>query len=136
MGAQVQTDPVTESITAEVIASQNAENAQSQRDAILAQQGNGDGNDGTDGTTGDGNTGTGFTDTQAENALDGGSGKGGSGSGANGQSNEDGGEKATAQMVLVIITMEVIMNLVQIRILHQAMIVLVQNKLITINRWI
>lgn len=94
MGAQVQTDPVTESITAEVIASQNAENAQSQRDAILAQQGNGDGNDGTDGTTGDGNTGNGFTETQAENALDSGSGKGGSGSGANGQSNEDGGEKS------------------------------------------
>ena len=92
MGAQVQTDPVTESITAEVIASQNAENAQSQRDAILAQQGNGDGNDGTE--NGDGNTGNGFTDTQAENALDGGSGKGGSGSGANGQSNEDGGEKS------------------------------------------
>ena len=94
MGAQVQTDPVTESITAEVIASQNAENAQSQRDAILAQQGNGDGNDGTDGTTGDGNTGNGFTDTQAENALNGGSGMGGSGSGANGQSNEDSGEKS------------------------------------------
>ena len=92
MGAQVQTDPVTESITAEVIASQNAENAQSQRDAILAQQGNGDGNDGTE--NGDGNTGNGFTDTQAENALDGGSGKGGSGSGANGQSNEDSGEKS------------------------------------------
>ena len=92
MGAQVQTDPVTESITAEVIASQNAENAQSQRDAILAQQGNGDGNDGTE--NGDGNTGNGFTDTQAENALNGGSGMGGSGSGANGQSNEDGGEKS------------------------------------------
>ena len=92
MGAQVQTDPVTESITAEVIASQNAENAQSQRDAILAQQGNGDGNDGTE--NGDGNTGNGFTDTQAENAVEGGSGKGGSGSGANGQSNEDSGEKS------------------------------------------
>jgi len=88
MGAQVQTDPVTESITAEVIASQNAENAQSQRDAILAQQGSGDGNDGT---AGDGN---GFTDTQAENALNSGSGKGGSGSGANGQSNEDDGGKS------------------------------------------
>ena len=92
MGAQVQTDPVTESITAEVIASQNAENAQSQRDAILAQQGNGDGNDGTE--NGDGNTGNGFTNTQAENALNSGSGKGGSGSGANGQSNEDSGEKS------------------------------------------
>ena len=93
MGAQVQTDPVTESITAEVIASQNAENAQSQRDAILAQQGSGDGTDGTTGD-GDGNTGNGFTDTQAENALNGGSGKGGSGSGANGGSNEDDGGKS------------------------------------------
>lgn len=94
MGAQVQTDPVTESITAEVIASQNAENAQSKRDAILAQQGNGDNNDGT---TGDGtNNGdeSGFTDTQADKALEGGSGKGGSNSGANGQSNEDNGGKS------------------------------------------
>ena len=45
-----------------------------------------------------------------------------------------GGKKATAQMLLVILTMAVIMNLVQITILHQAMIALVQTKLITINR--
>jgi hypothetical protein len=76
LGAQVQTDAVTESITAEVIASQNAENAQSQRDAILAQQGSDD-EANTDGTTGTTDTkGDLITDKQAEDNLNGGSGKG------------------------------------------------------------
>ena len=82
LGAQVQTDPVTESITAEIIASQNEE--KSQREIVEEQQGsdfdgtNGDGTNG-DGTGNDGGTGNnGTTDTTAENQFEGGSGRGGS----------------------------------------------------------
>ena len=94
LGAQVQTDPVTESITAEIIASQNAE--KSQRDIVLEQQGSdfegtgsGDGTGNGDGTGDSGGTGNnGITDTTAENQFEDGSGKGGStgsgGSGADG----------------------------------------------------
>ena len=84
LGAQVQTDPVTESITAEIIASQNEE--KSQREIVEEQQGsdfdgtNGNGN-GTGNDGGTGNNGT--TDTTAENQFEGGSGKGGS-NGSNG----------------------------------------------------
>ena len=74
MGAQVQTDPVTESITAEIIASQNEE--KSQRDLVLEQQGSD-----FDGTTDTGdsndNTQNDLTDTQADNLLDNKAGTGG-----------------------------------------------------------
>lgn len=75
MGAQVQTDPVTESITADVIASQNEE--KSQRDLVLEQQGSD-----FDGTTDTGdnnndNTQSDLTDTQADNLLDDNVGNGG-----------------------------------------------------------
>ena len=84
LGAQVQTDPVTESITAEIIASQNEE--KSQREIVEEQQGSDF--DGTNGNgTGNGNDGgtgnNGTTDTTAENQFEGGSGKGGS-NGSNG----------------------------------------------------
>jgi hypothetical protein len=78
MGAQVQTDPVTESITAEIIASQNEE--KSQREIVEEQQGSDfDGTTGTTSDTGDNNDNTqnDLTDTQADNLLGENAGKGG-----------------------------------------------------------
>jgi hypothetical protein len=98
MGAQVQTDAVTESITAEIIASQNEE--KSQRDLVLDQQGSdfdgsaSGGGDSNSGGDGDGNNGDNLTNTQSDKALDEGSGKGGANSGANGQSNDASGGKS------------------------------------------
>jgi len=91
LGAQVQTDPVTDSITAEIIASQNEE--KSPRELVEEQQGSDfDGNGSGDGTgNGTGNNGT--TDTTAENQFEDGSGKGGStgsgGSGVDGNKTDD-----------------------------------------------
>jgi hypothetical protein len=75
MGAQVQTDPVTESITAEIIASQNEE--KSQREIVLEQQGSDFDEATITGNTGNNNTQNDLTDTQADNLLDNNAGKGG-----------------------------------------------------------
>ncbi len=75
MGAQVQTDPVTESITAEIIASQNEE--KSQREIVLEQQGSDFDEAAITGNTGNNNTQNDLTDTQADNLLDNNAGKGG-----------------------------------------------------------
>jgi len=76
MGAQVQTDPVTESITAEVIASQNAE--KSQRDIVLEQQGSDFEGTSAGDSNGDSNSNNETTDTTAENQFNNASGQGGS----------------------------------------------------------
>lgn len=75
MGAQVQTDPVTESITAEIIASQNEE--KSQREIVLEQQGSDFDEATITGNTGNNNTQNDLTDTQVDNLLDNNAGKGG-----------------------------------------------------------
>ena len=67
MGAQVQTDPVTESITAEVIASQNEE--KSQRDLVLEQQGSDFDETTTNTDSNNDNAQNDLTDTQADNLL-------------------------------------------------------------------
>lgn len=77
LGAQVQTDPVTESITAEIIAAQNAE--KSPRELVEEQQGSDFVSNGSGDGTGNGNGNNGTTDTIAESQFEDGSGKGGSG---------------------------------------------------------
>lgn len=83
LGAQVQTDPVTESITAEIIAAQNAE--KSPRELVEEQQGSDFDSNGSGDGTGNGNGNNGTTDTTAESQFEDGSGQGGStGSGGSG----------------------------------------------------